>query len=96
MDLVVRDVVHEDVLLAVPVEVLHLPLVDHRLLERLTGPEGALDHRLGACVAQLGPDEGTALAGLDVLELDDREQSFREVEGHAVAEVIGGKGHQST
>ena len=58
-------------------------------------PERPLDHRLGADVAQLGADEGAALAGLDVLELDDREQPLGQVEGHAVAEVVGGKGHQS-
>ena len=90
VELVVGGVVHEDVVLAVAVEVLHLPLVDDGLLELLVGPVGAVDDGAGADVLQLGADEGAALARLHVLELDDGEEPLGEVEGHAVLQVVGG------
>ena len=93
LELLVGGVVHEDVVVPVAVEELHLVLVDDRLLELLVGPVRALDHRAGADVLQLGPDEGTALARLHVLELHDAEQPLGEVEGHAVLQVVGGEGH---
>jgi hypothetical protein len=43
-------------------------------------------------VAQLGTDEGTTLAGLDVLELDDLEQAVVELERDPVLQVVGGDG----
>src|SRR5207302_9691373 len=92
----VRDVVHEHVLLTVAVQVLHLALVDDRLLDLLVGAEGPLQHGPGAHVLQLGPYEGAAFARLHVLELDHGEQPLGEVEGHAVLEVVGRDGHALT
>ena len=43
-------------------------------------------------VAELGAHERTALAGLDVLELDDLEQAVVELERDAGLQVVGGDG----
>ena len=91
-ELVVGLVVHEDEVVAVAVEELHLPLVDDGLLELLAGPERAVDHGAGAHVLQRGAHERAALAGLHVLEVDDLEQALGQVEGHAVLQVVGGDG----
>ena len=95
LQLLVVDGVHEHVVGAVPVEELHLPLVDDGLIELLVGPVGALDHRAGAHVLELGAHEGAALARLDVLELDDGEQALGQVQGHAVVQIVGGDSHQT-
>ena len=50
MELVVGLGVHEHEVLALAVEVLHLALVDDRLLELLVGAIGAIEHRPGADV----------------------------------------------
>ena len=81
MQLVVGLVVHEHVVVALAVEVLHLALVDDRLLDLLVGAEGAVDHRAGAHVLQLGAHERAALARLHVLELDDGDEALGEVRG---------------
>ena len=93
-DLVVGLVVHEDEVLALAVEHLHLALVDRRPLDLLAGAEGAVDHRAGSGVLEGGAHEGGALARLDVLELHDAEQVLIELEGHAVPEVVGRDGGQ--
>ena len=91
--LVVRRVVHEDEVAAVAVQVLHVALVDDRLLDLLRGAKRAVDHRARARVLQSRADERAALAGLDVLEVDHGEQALGKVEGHAVLQVVGGDGH---
>src|SRR5436309_15314689 len=88
MELVVCAVVHEDVLRAVAVEILHLALVDDGLLELLVGAVGALEDGAGANVLDLGADERPALARLDMLELDDDEQPVGQVEAHAVLQIV--------
>ncbi len=82
--------VHEDVVGAVVVQVLHRPLVDVGRLDLDAGVERLVDDLAGEDVLQLGPHEGRALAGLDVLELDDGPQLALEVEDEAVLEVVGG------
>src|SRR5690606_6309028 len=66
--------VHEDEVVALAVEVLHLPLVDAGHLDLGAGVEGLVDRLAGQDVLQLGSDERAALAGLDVLELQDGPQ----------------------
>src|SRR5690606_41518476 len=66
-----------------------LPIFDHGLLDALVGPEGLVEDVARADVAQLGAHERPALAGLDVLELDDLEETLRQVERHAGLEVVG-------
>src|ERR1700722_1573166 len=95
LELLVRRRVHEHVVGAVPVQELHLALVDDGLLELLVGPVGPLDDGPGALVLQFGAHEGAALARLDVLELDHGEQALGQVERHAIAEIIGGDSHQT-
>ncbi len=63
-------------------------------LELLVGPVGALDHGAAADVLQLGAHERPALARLDVLELDDAEQSLGKVQAHAVLQIIGRDCHE--
>ena len=84
--------VHEDELIALAVEVLHLPLVDGGDLHPDAGVEGAVHHLARHHVLQLGADEGAALARLDVLEVDDVPELAVDAQGHAVLQVIRG-GH---
>ena len=65
---------------AVGVEVLHLAGLGAHGAELLAGAEGAVDHVAVGDAAQLGPHEGRALAGLDVLELDDLEDRAVDLE----------------
>ncbi len=74
---------------AVAVEELHPPHLGAHRPELLAGPEGAVDHRAVAGPPQLGPHERAALAGLDVLELEDLEDRSLDVDVVAVAELIG-------
>jgi len=76
VDLVVGGRVHEHVVVALPVEQLHLAFVDDRLLELLVGAVGAVEDGAGAHVLELRADKGAALARLDVLELHHLEQPF--------------------
>jgi hypothetical protein len=91
VDLVVRLQVHEHVVLAVGVQVLHRPLVDGRGLHLGTRVEGLVHDLAGENVLQGGAHERTALTRLDVLELHDGPQLAVEVEHQAVLEVVGGR-----
>ncbi len=91
--LVVGGVVHEDEVARIAIEELHLALVDDGLVDLLAGSEGAVDDRTRAGVLERRPHESATLAGLDVLEVDDGEQTLGQVEGHAVLQVVGGDGH---
>ena len=57
--------------------------------ELLAGAERAVDHGAVARAAQLRAHERAALAGLDVLELDDLEDGALDVDVVAVAELVG-------
>jgi len=92
VQLVVRVQVHEHEVAALLVQVLHRALVDVRGLHLDAGVEGLVHDLAGQHVLELGPYEGRALAGLDVLEFDDIPQLAVQVERHAVLEVIG-RGH---
>src|SRR5665213_648236 len=85
--LVVGRLVHEDVVVAVAVQVLRVALVHHRLLQAFVRPVRALDDGPGTGVAQLGAHERATLARLDVLELDHREEPVVELYGDAVLNV---------
>jgi len=89
-DLLVALHVHQGEHVAGAVQVLHGRLLHPHLGDRLAGTEGALDHRAGLDVLELGADEGPALAGLDVLELDHVVELALQLHGHAVADVCGG------
>src|SRR6476661_6453373 len=91
--LVVRVLVHEHVLAAIGVQVLHRLALDDGEPDLHAGVEGLLDDGAGLDVAELRAHEGAALAGLHVLELDDLEQGSIEVEGHPVLQVVRGYAH---
>jgi hypothetical protein len=76
---------------AVLVQVLHRPLVDIARLDLGAGVERAVDDLAREDVLELGAHEGAALAGLDVLELDDGPELAVEVEHEAVLEVVRGR-----
>src|SRR5205823_11237435 len=90
--LLVGLLVHEDDLVAGVVEVLHALRLRAHALELLAGAERPLDD--GARVERLQPraHERAALAGLDVLELDDAPGLPVERDVHAVAELVRGDG----
>src|SRR6478609_787270 len=86
-ELVVRVHVHEDEVLAVHVRELHVPAVDGGRFDLHAGVERLVDDLAGEHVLELGAHEGGALAGLDVLELDDGpELASVELEHQAVLE----------
>ena len=63
--------VHEHDLVARVIEVLHVLLLGAHARELLAGAEGVVDDRAVREAFQLRAHEGTALARLDVLELDE-------------------------
>ena len=63
--------IHEVVQVAIVVAVSHVLALHEGLLELSGGVEGRLGDGAGHHVLHLGADEGSALAGLDVLELHD-------------------------
>src|SRR5919112_3436778 len=88
VDLVVRRAVHEDEVLAVLVQVLHVALVDVRGLDLGAGVERLVDDLAGQHRLELGADEGGSLAGLDVLELHHGPELALQVQHHAVLQVV--------
>ena len=78
---------------AVLVQELHPPHLGADRAELLAGPEGPVDHVAVAGAAQLGAHERAALAGLDVLELDDLEDRAVDVDVVAVAKLVGAEHH---
>ena len=76
--------VHEDVIVAIAVEELHVLLLEHGLLDANSGVEGAINNGTGAQISNFGAHEGTALAGLDMLKLDHLKQDLVEFEGDPV------------
>ena len=89
-DLVVVGDVHEDEAVAVVVEVGEVAAVDVLDLDLGAGVVRAVDDLARDDVLELGADERAALAGLDVLELDDVPELPVDVEDDAVPDVCGG------
>ena len=75
---------------AVGVEELHLARLGADVAELLAGPEGPVDHVPVGGAAQLRAHERPALAGLDVLELDDLVDRPVDLDVVAVLELVGG------
>jgi hypothetical protein len=74
---------------AVRVEELHLPGLGADRPELLARPEGLVEHRAIRHPLQLRAHERAALAGLDVLELDDLEDGAVDLDVGAVLELVG-------
>ena len=87
--------VHEDHLVTGVVEILHLLRLGADACELLTRAERPVDDGTAVEPLELRPDEGSALAGLDVLKLDDAPVRAVELDVHPVLELIGvdGLGH---
>ena len=82
--------VHEVVKVAVVVAVLHAAALDERFLELRGGVEAGLDDSAGDDVLHLRAHERRALAGLDVLELDDLHDLAVHFKGYSVAKIACG------
>ena len=82
--------VHEVVKVAVVVAVLHAAALDERFLELRGGVEAGLGDSAGDDVLHLHADERRALAGLDVLELDDLHDLAVHFKGYSVAKIACG------
>jgi hypothetical protein len=74
---------------AVGVEELHLARLGAHGAELLAGAEGLVDDVAVRGPAQLRAHERPALAGLDVLELDDLEDRAVDLDVVAVLELVG-------
>ena len=91
-DHVVGLIVHEVVQIAVGIAVGHLLALDERFLELGGGVERGFGHAAGDDVSHLGAHEGSALAGLDVLELHNLVDLAVHLKGFAVSEITCGNG----
>jgi hypothetical protein len=92
--LIERGLVHHVVVGAVAVQVLHGRALQADLVDLLPGAPGALDDGAGEHVLELRAHERPALAGLHVLEVDDRHEIPVHVQRHPVAKVVARR-HQS-
>ena len=88
-----RVVVHEVEIGTVVVEVLQLLRLETHGFNLDAGVERVIDDAAGLDVAQLRADEGAALAGLHMLELDDGAQLAVKLDAHAVLEIGGRDSH---
>ena len=88
-ELLVGLLVHEVRVGAVGVEELHLARLGADRAELLAGAERPVDHRAVGGAAQLRAHERAALAGLDVLELEDLEDGALDLDVVAVLELVG-------
>src|SRR5262245_43994483 len=77
-------------LAAVVEEELHAPDLSVDARKLLPGAKGLAHDRPGVEVLQLRAHEGTALAGLHVLELDDAPHRALVLDVHAVPELVRG------
>ena len=91
-DLLIRIVVHEVVVDAVVVEILHLLGDELHAVELRACIAGLVDRAAIAQVLDLVAHECAALARLDMLELDDRVVLVADLEAHAVLEISGADG----
>src|SRR5215210_4454758 len=82
--------VHKVEQVPVPVEVRHRPRFGSHVLELLPSTEGLLDHGPAVDVPEACPHERTALARLDVLEIQYGEPLAIDPNGRAVPELVGG------
>ena len=89
VDLLVRLVVHQHEVGPVLVEELHVLGLGRDARQLLTGTERLFDHRAVGQVLELGSHERPALAGLDVLELDDGVEHPVDLDDIAVLQLIG-------
>ena len=85
-----RAVVHEPVIGAVVVEVLHLLGLKTHGIELRAGVEGVVDHAAGLDVLELSAYKRAALARLHMLELDDLHHVAVHFKGQAVFEIACG------
>ena len=79
--------VHEVVQLAVVVDVLHFLGLNDGAGHLVGGVEAALDHSAGHDVLELGAHEGSALAGLHVLEVNDVPHAAVPFNSNALTEI---------
>src|SRR3954471_1837544 len=81
--------IHEDVVVALLVEVMHLLFLDVGASYLLAGLEVLLQGAAGDQALVAGAHERRALAGFDVLELDDHERLVVDQDLESVAELAG-------
>ena len=79
--------VHEDEVVAIPVEIGGVAAIHGRGFHFHAGVVGLVDDLAGEHVLELGAHEGRTLAGLDMLELDDGPELAVDIEYEAILEV---------
>src|SRR3970040_2194493 len=72
------------------VQILHLPFFDLGLFKLLAGSKRALKHVARPKVAHLGPHEGAALPGFDVLIVDDFHRHAFQPQFQSIAKISCG------
>ena len=81
--------VHEDVVVAVVVEVFHFFFVHNDAFDGVGGTEAVFENGSGTEVAQLGLDEGAQVAGGAVLDAEDGAQVVFVLDDHTGAHLSG-------
>ncbi len=82
--------VHEDEIVAVPVQIGGVAAIHRRGLDLHPGVVGLVDNLPGQHVLEFGSHEGRALTRFDVLELNDGPKLAIDVQYEAVLEIGSG------
>src|SRR5690349_1854180 len=93
MDLLIRFGVHEVIVIAILVEILHRDLIHHDAVDRIRRPKAIFEHRIGAQVSQLRLDKGAKVAGGAVLDAKDKVQVLVVLDDHTRTHLCGWNGH---
>ena len=88
-DLVVGFQIHIVIHISVFIEILHIFTDDLGLLKLFGRTEGVFDHTINIDTLHLGADKRRALAGLDMLKLDNLIYGTIVLDGHAISEFAG-------
>ena len=87
VDLLVGRGVHEVVVVAVLVEVLHFALVERRAVHRILRPQFLIGQRAAPDVAELHADEAAQVARRHVLQLQHAKQIVLDLDEHALLQT---------
>src|SRR5687768_9427941 len=79
-----RHRVHEVIVVAVLIQVLHLALVERLALDRVLGSEPVIRQQTAADIAHLDANETAEVAGRDMLDVEDAEEVLAHLDQHAL------------
>ena len=84
MDLLVRRGIHEVIVVAVVVQILHLPLVERGAFDVFFGPELVIHERRGSNVSHARLDMRPFVPGREMVQLEGSEKVIADFNQHAL------------